>query len=290
MRVREPLVDRGLKFIRRRTGAGVAYFIANHTATPVSAWVPIAAGGPAFELMDPMTGRTGLAPVRVGADGGEVYLQMEPGETRILRTRPNRPDDEPAWPAVEAAGEPVVVDGAWQIEFVEGGPVLPKPAVAETLRCWTGLGDPEADRFAGAARYSITVTRPDIVADRWVLDLGDVRESARVWINGAPVGAVVAHPFRVDLADRLKPGGNRIEIEVTNLSANRIRDLDRRGVPWKKFHDINFVDHNYREFDASGWDVTPSGLAGPVRLIPMRAVRPAVTGQRQDSGDVFPGR
>ena len=63
---------------------------------------------------------------------------------------------------------------------------------------------------------------------------------------------------------------NKLEIEVTNLSANRIRDLDIRQVDWKIFHEINFVSHDYKKFDASQWPLTPSGLLGPVRLTPMK--------------------
>lgn len=111
---------------------------------------------------------------------------------------------------------------------------------------------------------------PTCRADRWILDLGDVRESARVWVNGKLAGVVIAHPFRVDVTGFLQRGKNAIMVQVTNLSANRIRDLDRRGVHWKKFHDINPVDHMYRPFDASGWDLKPSGLLGPVTLIPYR--------------------
>lgn len=44
----------------------------------------------------------------------------------------------------------------------------------------------------------------------------------------------------------LKPGKNHIEIEVTNLPANRIAELDRQGVQWRKFKEINIVDLNYR--------------------------------------------
>ena len=44
------------------------------------------------------------------------------------------------------------------------------------------------------------------------------------------------------------------------------RDLDRRGVKWKTFRDINFVDLNYHPFDASRWPLTASGLLGPVTL------------------------
>jgi len=64
------------------------------------------------------------------------------------------------------------------------------------------------------------------------------------------------------------PGVNTLEVEVTNLAANRIADLDRRKVDWKRFHEINFVNINYKPFDASGWPTFDSGLLGPVRLIP----------------------
>ncbi len=56
-------------------------------------------------------------------------------------------------------------------------------------------------------------------------------------------------------------------MEVTNLAANRIADLDRRKVPWKQFHEINFVNIDYKLFDASGWPALDSGLLGPVRLL-----------------------
>ena len=66
-------------------------------------------------------------------------------------------------------------------------------------------------------------------------------------------------------------GANLLEVEVTNLSANRIRDLDLRKVPWKIFHDINFVNLDYKPFDASAWPLRASGLLGPVTLIPSPA-------------------
>jgi hypothetical protein len=43
-------------------------------------------------------------------------------------------------------------------------------------------------------------------------------------------------------------------------------------VAWKKFYDINLVNHLYKPFDASDWDLKPSGLLGPVRLIPYQIV------------------
>ncbi len=267
---REPMVDSGLKFIRRRTPSHVAYFVANHSADAVDGWIPLAPPCRSVVLMDPMTARTGVAPVRTDGPRTEVYLQMRPGDTRVLRAFGEEQVEGPAWPAVEPAGEPVPVQGTWCVEFVEGGPVLPEGFSTDELHCWTQAPDEEAKRFAGAARYTITVDVPARPADVWTLDLGDVRESARVWVNGKPAGVVVAHPFRIDLGGLLQPGANELAIEVTNLSANRIRDLDVRGVDWKKFHDINFVSHMYKPFDASVWELKPSGLLGPVTLTPYR--------------------
>ena len=65
---------------------------------------------------------------------------------------------------------------------------------------------------------------------------------------------------------------NVLEIEVTNVAANRIRDMDRRGVEWKIMREINFVNIRYQPFDASAWPIELSGLLGPVELVPMRRV------------------
>lgn len=155
------------------------------------------------------------------------------------------------------------------MDFLTGGPQLPPPIRTTKLGSWTSLGGEEAERFAGTAVYSIVFDAPSGAAAPWHMDLGTVCQSARVRLNGQELGTLFTPPFRVLIAD-LKPKGNRLEVEVTNVAADRIRDLDRRQVVWKNFHDINFVNTNYRPFDASGWPVADSGLLGPVRLQPVR--------------------
>ena len=61
------------------------------------------------------------------------------------------------------------------------------------------------------------------------------------------------------MVSTLKSRDNVLEVEVTSTSANRIRDLDRRGVKWKYFRDINFVDLNYKPFDVSNWPLAEAG-------------------------------
>ena len=71
----------------------------------------------------------------------------------------------------------------------------------------------------------------------------------------------------------IKEGMNRLEIEVAGLMANRIIYMDRNQIPWRIFHEINFVNIAYEPFDASGWEFERSGLAGPVRLIPVETTK-----------------
>ncbi len=110
-----------------------------------------------------------------------------------------------------------------------------------------------------------------MIPEQWILDLGDVRESARVRINGQEADILWAVPFRTEIGQYLRPGINIIEIEVTNLPANRIADYDRREVEWRKFKEINFVDLNYKGTPYGHWTPVESGLLGEVRLIPVRS-------------------
>ena len=109
----------------------------------------------------------------------------------------------------------------------------------------------------------------------WLLDLGDVRESARIILNGKEIVSAWSLPFRVRLhTSQFKPGRNILELDVTNLAANRIRYMDQNKLPWKIMRDSNIVNINYKPFDASAWPLTPSGLLGPVTLTPLKAFQP----------------
>jgi hypothetical protein len=265
---RERIVDHpGVRVIRRRREDGHHYFISNAGSTALDGWVPLAVSATAVAIMDPMSGQTGVARLRTRTDGQpEVYLRLEPGASLILRTF-DRPVAGAPWRDQAPVGTAVELRGTWSVSFVAGGPVLPAAFRTDTLASWTERGGEEAQRFAGTARYTIRFDAPDD-ASSYLLDLGRVAESARVRLNGNELGILFARPFAVETGP-LRRTGNELEVEVTNLSANRIRDLDRRGVAWKVFEDINFVGIDYKPFDASGWPVRPSGLLGPVRLWPL---------------------
>ena len=98
------------------------------------------------------------------------------------------------------------------------------------------------------------------------MQLDKLYESARIIINGKDAGLIWSLPYELKVGKFLKEGKNTISIEVCNLMANRMRNMDRNGEVWRNYHEINFVNINYKNFDASNWKVMPSGLDGAIIL------------------------
>jgi hypothetical protein len=270
---REQAAQAGLAHIRRGRPDGHDYFFANLGGKAFDGWLRLGITDSSAMLLDPLSGRAGVAAIRRVRGGIEVYLQLASGESTLLRTyHRSPPGTVQPWRYFKAT-EGVEIIGDWEVQFVRGGPVLPATTRMKRPSSWTALEDPEASRFAGTARYRVRFDAPAGGADEWQLDLGEVRESASVRLNGRALGTAWSLPFRLRLGS-LEERGNVLEIDVTNLPANRIRDLDARKVPWKIMRDINIASVKYRPFDAAGWEVEPAGLIGPVRLVPLAAFKP----------------
>ena len=274
---REPMADEGLFFVRRSFDRGWNYFIVNRSGTNFDGWITLARFSKSVVSFDPMFGTSGLPAqqeVLVDDSGNafvekshpqKVHVQISSGESVILRAFGDKKVEGPAWNYWQTNGQPVQITGQWNVNFIQGGPTLPADFQTAKLASWTTFPDTNAQAFAGSADYSITFDAPAGGGGNDFLDLGDVRQSARVKLNGKDYGTLITPPFRV-VVDNLKPTGNQLDVEVTSVSANRIRDLDQRGVQWKIFKDINIVNINYRPFNAADWPLTDCGLLGPVRL------------------------
>jgi alpha-L-rhamnosidase len=267
------LAKAGLGVLRRETADGYIYFLANLTGEPFDGWAKLARPAQAAVQMNPRRGGAGVAMLRQHEGAAEVYLQLAPGESLFLKTlTTHQATGNPV--RYSHRGTPVPLTANWCVTAVSGGPELPPAYTTKELASWTAQGG-EWERFGGTARYETEFTVPEgVKADDWLLDLGDVRETARVFVNGVETDLVWSLPARTKIGTFLKPGKNSLALEVTNLAANRIRDLDQRKVEWKKFHEINFVNIFYKSFDASTWPLQPSGLLGPVQLVPLEFFQP----------------
>ncbi|NND08521.1 MAG: hypothetical protein HKN87_19245 [Saprospiraceae bacterium] len=262
---REMLTDvEGLEFIRRKTDHGTEYFLVNQRKQPFEGWIPLDVEAQSVILMDPMTGSSGKGYVQDVRDGTNVLVQLPSKSSIVLRALSH--EIEGAQWTYTYAGLGLSLDRNWKIEFISGGETLPPSGEMTVLDSWTTLGE-QAAAFSGTAKYSLRFDDPGR-AEKYKLDLGNVQSTAAVHLNGQKMGTSIIAPFQFVLTG-LQPKDNLLEVHVTNLAANRIRDLDRREVVWKNFYDINFVNIDYEKFDASNWPVRSAGLLGPVTLQPM---------------------
>jgi hypothetical protein len=267
----EPMFDLGLQVIRKRNETGYLYFVANWTDQPVSEYVSLAKGQPFAALFDPMEGKKGTAKVK----DGQVLLQLLPGESCLLQTSAQAFAGE-AFPYWQDAGEASVVDGPWEFVYLRGGPAQPGPQVLTQLASWPAMGEDLAS-FSGTMTYATEVAKPEGDAVAYRLDLGEVSVSAAVSLNGHLLAKLIGPTYSVVIpAEAFTEGNNDLQIAVSNLMANRIIDMDQRGIPYRKFYNTNFPAHDAANrdpetglFHADHWAPTPSGLLGPVHLTPL---------------------
>jgi hypothetical protein len=147
------------------------------------------------------------------------------------------------------------------------------------LKPWTQLEADAFKTFSGTASYSIHFQKPSGTATQYLLDLGKVFESAQVFINGIKMATLIGPEFAFIIAAKDLKADNLLEIKVSNSMANRIIDLDKRKVIWKKFNNTNFPARFGTNrgadglFNASKWEPKISGLAGPVTLTAIEFVK-----------------
>ena len=264
-------VKYGAEILRRRHRGGYHYFISMLRNQSIDGWVKLATNAKSAIIFDPLTGTSGKANIRKINENTEVYLQLEPGQSLILKTFSSQNVKMPDYHFYKK-GMSQEIKGDWKFSFIDGMPAIEEEFMMQGAPVsWTGLSNGKAEVFAGTGHYAVSFEIND-EADEWLLDLGKLCESARVRVNGQDAGIVWALPFTVKIGKYLKPGINNLEVDVTNLPANRIRDFDKRNVNWRIFKDINIVSVFYKDIRFDTWAVSPSGLTSPVTITPMTMI------------------
>ena len=264
----------GGQMLRRSHKLGYTYFFTMLTNRPIDQWVPISINAKSALFFDPMTGKSGQASLRQNNGKTEVYMQLKPGQSIILKTFTHKTIRTKSWDYYQATNRQTILSEGWQLSFPKSEPAISETFALKTLSSWTDLNHKDLKRNMGTGRYTIQFDFQKEVGKEYRLDLGDVRESARVKLNGKNVGILYAVPFETLIGSFLKNGENTLEIEVTNLPANRIADYDRQGIEWRIFHEINFVNIAYQTTKFDTWNLVPSGLLGPVTIQELNPLQP----------------
>ena len=134
---------------------------------------------------------------------------------------------------VKALPEPTQLAGPWDVSFpLESGPlgsgdtkVQVKKVAFERLVSWPERPEPEIRYFSGTATYEkeLEFKADDLAPGKVVaIDLGRVEVMALLKVNGRDFGVLWKPPFRAEITRALRPGKNRLEIQVVNLWPNRL--------------------------------------------------------------------
>lgn len=282
---------------RRDEGADI-YFLTNLSAEPKTFTASFRINRKLPELWDSERGsRRPARSWRIVNNRTEVDLRLEANTSVFVVFRRDEAGAPPAAPATLSEA-PLPLDAPWEVSFGKGLTVK-MPALAS----WTTLENPEMKYFSGTARYTTRVTLPSgsLGGGRFSeIDLGAVKELARVFVNGIDCGVAWHAPFRLDITKALKEGSNTIDVDVTNTWANRLigdeqepQDCDFRPfVQQKIFKDpggkffVGRLLNAFPEWMIQGkprpsgrqafctWNyftkdspLMPAGLLGPVRIL-----------------------
>ena len=224
------------KFIRRKNDNGYHYFISALQANDVDEWVTLNVPAKEIWWYNPLDGSVTIPKTTVAENGKmKVRLQLRSGESCILRTFNNKTSDA------------YILQQIPNKRYDDKSISLDLMQIVESKE----LGD-------SAAYYKFAYNNVD--SSRRLLEFEELYESARIIVNGSYAGTMWCLPYRLDIGDYLKPGEHIIAVDVMGLPANRIAEMDRKGIVWRKFKDTNVVDLNYKKTTYENWGKVPIGL------------------------------
>ena len=266
-------------FVHRHATDADIYFIANTSNVRQTVKATFRVAAPRAEWWDPFSGKIIPAKVEAGTPaGGTVALDLAPYESRVLVfSKRNLPAVTTAAPVKAPA--PIDLSTGWRITIDD------HTLITDRLQSWT---ENDATRyFSGVATYEKEINVPgDLVQSSLAvqLDFGEgkplveqnlrsgmqawfdppIHEAAVVYVNDRRAGSLWCPPYALDVSGLLRPGDNRIRIVVANLALNYMAG--------RRLPDYRLLNLRYGErFQAQDMDKVqpiPSGLLGPIRLVP----------------------
>ena len=248
-----------LAFAHRGEGRRQIYFVANTSARKKTVTAVFRDGEGTPEFWNPMTGEVFAAVhFRRTARGVEIPLTLDGfGSVLVVFGESGAADrplpDEPRIRESDA----IALDGPWSLE-IDG-----RTESLTGLSSWANTA--EHRYFSGTGAYRTTFRVPSGNSG-WRLDFGEVHEIADVEVNGEHAGVLWKRPYTLDVSRWVKPGENALAVRVTNLLINRV--LGQPDPDYSALEPLRFPLPDEKKKIAHP---LPSGLLGPVRIVPYQA-------------------
>ncbi|MBN1465674.1 hypothetical protein JXA02_07945 [candidate division KSB1 bacterium] len=256
-------LDMDVHWIHRRTATADIYFVVNGSDRAADIDVRFRVTGKTPELWSPDTGERRPAAYKSADSLTTVPLTLSPYGS-VLVVFQQRAADAESLRQDDFVTTRTILAGPWDVSFPANSGAPEKIQLAQ-LQSWTAHADSGVRYFSGTAAYVKTI---DALADWFrgdtqvILDLGEVRDIAEVFVNGKAAGTGWKPPYLFDITRLLKPGANDCRIEVTNQWTNRLLGDHRAKAGQRVLAGSDGI-----RFFGPLPPVQESGLLGPVALI-----------------------
>jgi hypothetical protein len=279
-----------LRYTHRRLADKEMYFVANPFDSSIVVECTFRVKGKVAQVWDAVYGTMRNLPhLREKDSRTTVTMKFEPHQSFfVVFSSPSR--------AVKTGGgtpaeleEVVSLQGVWKVSFDPhwGGP---EEITFASLDDWSARKEEGIKYYSGIATYRKEIELPKELLgsskkrEVW-LDLGSVKNLARVRLNGQEVGVLWCSPWRIDIGGAVKSGKNTLEIEVANLWPNRligdarfVEDAeygkDGNLLRWPEWVNGKTPRPPTGRYAFATWShfkkdspLLPSGLLGPVRIL-----------------------
>ena len=257
-----------IDFIHRTTESREIYFLRNDKVELVSGTCRFRVTGMYPEIWDASTGVVSRIADFTKQDGATSFKISLPahGSTFVVF---NKVDNTtlPIFAAAISTASTTEITGPWQVSFPSNWGAPPS-AVFDRLISWTESADPGIKYFSGTAVYQNSFKVAEGAANKPImLNLGEVRDVAEIFVNGKSAGILWKKPFEADISHLVKTGENELKIEIVNLWVNRMTG-DMLADPKDRFCKTNqsFITSEVWPGGDEPFRLQTAGLLGPVTL------------------------
>ena len=270
-----------IRYTHKKLKDGDIYFIANRTSDTFQTNCNFRVTEGSIELWDPLTGEIReisqykreknhtIVPINFNAF--QSYFIVFDKNRKTPQSKSNSNFDKLV-PLQQ-------IEGEWNVSFDPswGGP---EEAVFPSLSDWSKNEDEGIKYYSGTAIYRKKFNFNSNLNERkFYLHLGEVKNIARVKLNGKDLGVIWTAPWQVEITNALVEGANHLEIEVANLWINRLigdehfPDDGIKNGKWPEWL-VNKTPRPTKRFTFSTYKfytkdspLVKSGLLGPVQLL-----------------------
>ncbi|TPV60877.1 hypothetical protein FJ444_04450 [Aestuariibacter sp. GS-14] len=223
--------------VLRRDGTNTHYYLLNDSDAPVALTVSLAGTG-SVVMRNLWQNRMYTLPDSKVADGRvEIALNFAPNEAKVLSMGEQELAAAEIFPV--ATGDVLAtINDPWMVELEAWGPgatptrtnKVKQTLTLPSLRAWHEI--PQIGLASGIAKYKSFLSLPSDLPEKsdYLLDLGRVGGSCRLWVNQQRVWSLAPFSLQFDIAGLLQKGKNVIEVEVATTLNNQLLKMGEKAI------------------------------------------------------------